>query len=225
MSQGSKFFITLCVIGGLALGWFFVRQKFDIQLKRPSTVKQNAIVPPQRITKKYINEKYGFSFEYPEGHELKELSPERIVIGRRGVKTFKPIADIQVIKSSPEIEPQTFEEFVIDQARVACAIENPATSFACTRIDDVVKIKAFTSDAKVSGQVFYLKGEEKDTVSGNTRSLRRGPFYTFNLSQNTPNTMSFLMVHNPVDLSPAEADLPFLDIIGRSIAVYKVDLR
>lgn len=225
MSQGSKFFITLCVIAGLVLGWFFLRQKFDIKPRMSNSSKENPVAPPQRVTKKYSNEKYGFSFEYPDGYVLKEVSPEQIVIGRQGVKTFTPIADIQIIKSSPEIELQTFEEFVIDQARVACAVENPETSFACTRIDDVVKIKGFTSDAKVSGQVFYLKGEEKDAVSGSTRSLRRGPFYTFNTSQNTPNTMSFLMIYNPVELSPNEADLPFLEIIARSVAIAKVPLR
>lgn len=205
------FFLTLLIIAaGL---WYF----------RDNLIKQKIILLPKNETanKTYSSSKYGFSFSYPENLEI-VVSADEILLGKRGANNFEPKVIVEVLKSSSEIEIQSFEEFVLDASREACSIETESIIQTCTRIDDVVRIAPFKSEPGVAGQVFYLKGEEKDKKTGKTQSMRRGPFYTFNTSLNTPNQMSFILIGNPFEKSPDEADSPLIKSVANSLVILSI---
>jgi len=195
--------------------WFYVRDRLDIT----STEKPVATIPIKKlpiVLKKYVSNQYGFSFSYPDTFNLEEYNPDQITIGREGIIQTTHIVDVSILKSSTDIQIQSFDEFVLDTARDACSYKTNATVVTCTRIDDVVNIKPFTSDSGAQGQVFYLKGSERNSKTGKSAIIRRGPFYTFNTTASTPNSMSFIMIHNPVQLDPSAADLQTIEVVAKS---------
>jgi len=217
MNKSIKFFIVLIVII-LAVSFWFVNKK-NIPDKQEVNNPPITIPKAEQTFKTYFSDRYDFSFKYPDPYVISESSDEDISIGRESISSTEPLVAVYLLKSSPEIEIQSFEEFVLDAARLACSIETSSSLQSCTRIDDVVKIAPFTTSSGIKGQVFYLRGEEKNNSTGKTSNIRRGPFYTFNTSSNTPNRMSFVMVGNPVTKSPEEANLDLIKSVALSIDI------
>jgi hypothetical protein len=218
MSKGSKFFLIICIIGALAVAWFVLNRNSNLTTK-PKLLEPTASQTIVKKTKTYTSSVYGFSFSYPDNLDIDESSPEHISVGRKGVSIFNSLVDITLIKSSPEIQVQSFEEFVLDQSRLACSYNISSVSQLCTRIDDLVKIKPFTSKTGIYGQVFYLKADEKTIATGKIVSKSRGPFYTFNTSIATPNSMSFILISNPINKDPSNADLPVIEAVANSVLI------
>ena len=106
-------------------------------------------------------------------------------------------------------------------SRVACGKETAEIIRTCLRIDDVVKISPFKSDSGVSGQGFYLKGEEVNKLTGKTSTIRRGPIYTFNNSLNTPNRMSFILISNPFDKTVEEGDKNLIEKVAKTFTILR----
>ena len=218
MSKISKFFLILCVIGVIAYAWFTLNKNSGSTTKSKLSEPTSSSVSVKR-TKTYMSSTYGFSFSYPDSLDIKEFSPERISIGTKGIAVFKNLVDISIIKGGPDNKAQSFEEFVLDESRLACSSITIASSLYCTRIDDVFSIKPFTSSAGGSGQVFYLKAEGKKVSTGISVSERRGPFYTFNTSSFTPNMMSFLLINGSEDKDSSELDLYVIGVIVNSVLI------
>src|SRR3989344_1636158 len=133
---------------------------------------------------------------------------------------IETLVEISLVKSGDDTGIQSFEEFVLDGSRELCAINHALLSLSCTRIDDIVRIAPFMSDAGTNGQVFYLKAEVKENTTGKTLGKRRGPFYTFNTSPSTPNEMSFVAIYNPVVLDAEDANEDLIESIAKSF-VYR----
>ncbi len=219
MSKSVKFFIVLILIVLTASFWF-MNSKNKPEKTETENPPVSTIPKAEQTFKTYVSDSYDFSFSYPDPYEVNETSTEDISIGRRSLNTVEPLVSVYVLKSSPEIEIQSFEEFVLDAARLACSIETSSTIQSCTRIDDVVKIAPFSTHSGIQGQVFYLKGEETNKTTGKSKTIRRGPFYTFNTSSNTPNRMSFVMVGAPVTKSPEVVNLDLIKSVALSITIW-----
>lgn len=218
MNSNTKLFATLLIIIGVGYGLYSIVDKLDINLfpSKPTTSKS-----PSPFTVKYLpftNKTYNFSYEYPNTLDMKVLGADDEVLGIQGTVQFTPVVQISVIKGSAEITLQSFEEFVLDEARRACSTTNATVSITCTRLDDVVNIRPFTSSSGVQGQVFYLKADQKNLSTGKTDTVQRGPFYTFNSSSKTIGMMSFIMIGNPVSVSAQAADTTSIESVARSLS-------
>jgi len=221
MNSSTKFLATICILTAAIFGFYSVKNKLHVGSESPNPVPIKTVPGVQIKNKTYTNSNYKFSFEYPGYLELQEYGKDASVIGRRSTLQFTPLVDVSVIKSGTEIGLQSFDEFVLDEARIACSSRSATIVFTCTRIDDIVKIKPFTSTNKIQGQVFYLKAEEKNITTGKTTNKRRGPFYTFNTSANTPGVMSFVMINNPTTLDADKADLTSIEVVAKSFILRK----
>ncbi|OHB02875.1 MAG: hypothetical protein A2920_00325 [Candidatus Zambryskibacteria bacterium RIFCSPLOWO2_01_FULL_43_17] len=219
MTKSTKFISLLLVLIALAVSWFVVRERLDLGNKSEDEKLTPAIVV-ERKPILYRSEIYGFSFSYPEGYELTVESPEKISVGRKNIRGIETLVEISLVKSGDDTGIQSFEEFVLDGSRELCAINHALLSLSCTRIDDIVRIAPFMSDAGTNGQVFYLKAEVKENTTGKTLGKRRGPFYTFNTSPSTPNEMSFVAIYNPVVLDAEDANEDLIESIAKSF-VYR----
>ena len=210
--------IFLVVIAGL-YGVYSVMNKLNIDFSSSNVAPTK---PTPVFTVKsllYTNTSYNFSYEYPNTLSLKEIGADKQVLGRQATLQFSPLVEISLIKGGAEITLQSFEEFVLDQARSECSTVNETVSITCTRIDDVVNIKPFTSTNGVQGQVFYLKAQQKNLSSGKVDSVRRGPFYTFNSSSKTVGVMSFIMIGNPTSVTAEAADKATIESVARSLSL------
>ncbi len=216
MKAGTKFFVVTVILVTVVGSWFYVRSRLGI-VSAPKPTPSAPVVKTPTVFALYTSSKYGFSFSYPNTLELTEYNPEQINIGRKGSVRVTPLVEVSIIKSSPEIQVQSFDEFVLEAAREACSYKTATIELSCNRLDDIAKIKPYTSSKGAKGQVFYLKGEEKDIKTGKTMTARRGPFYTFNTTARTPNHMSFLMINNPVQTDVTSADLGAIESIADSV--------
>jgi len=218
MNSNTKLFATILILIGVGYGAYSVVDQLNINLipSRPATTK-----PPSTFKVTYLpftNRTYNFSYEYPNTLDMQVLGPDEAVLGIQGTLRFSPIVQISLIKGGTEITLQSFDEFVLSKARVACSSSSATVSITCNRIDDVVNIRPFTSKNGVQGQVFYLKAEQKNLSTGKTDTVRRGPFYTFNSSPKTIGVKSFIMISNPASLSAEEADTATIESVSESLA-------
>jgi len=218
MNSNTKLIATIIIVIGVGYGAYSVIDKLNINLipSRPATTK-----PPSTFKVTYLpytNRTYNFSYEYPNTLDIQVVGPDEAVLGMQGTLRFTPIVQISVIKGGAEITLQSFDEFVLSEARAACSLTSATVSITCTRIDDVVNIRPFTSANGVQGQVFYLKAEQKNLSTGKTDTVRRGPFYTFNSSQKTIGVKSFIMISNSASLSAEDADTATIESVAESLA-------
>ena len=215
MSAGKKFFITLIFVVGAVVAWYVWSHPSTLEFVDKTVSQPKSVV----ATHVYKNEKYGFSFSYTDPYVVSEINGEQVFVGKQNLKNFEPVAFIYLVKNLPETQIQSFEEFVLDQSRLVCSSQTTTESVLCTRIDDVVKIAPFTSVDGARGQVFYLKGELTNNSNGKVSTIRRGPFYTFNTSANTPNLMSFIMIGNPIGKTAEAANTAVIKAIADSLKI------
>jgi len=211
-NNNKKFLITALLI--LALGFFFLtRNQSETKDENTKEGDTNEVVVTE-VTKTYVNEKYGYSFEYPKEYSIIEYSNSRISVGQSTTSGFISIADISVFESQDEAA-QSFEEFVLDQARLSCT--GPVgVVISCVEIDG---LRPFVSSSGEEGQKFFLIGETGTSANGPTKDISYGPYYTFNLSKRTPNRMSFIMINNPLSTPIDTADTKTLDTIALSLGI------
>lgn len=193
-------------------------------ITRPSTPAPSLEIPPEETEVSeepavtlatYRSERYGFSFQYPEEYDLMEYTPTRIAVGHKTELGFDSVADIALMEGEADAV-QSFEEFVLDQARLSCDADGPTASISCT---EVKSLSAFGTSAGVTGQKFYLNERTHTFADDRFEDRDKGPYYTFNTSQNTPGAMSFLMIHNPVTIPTEKAAEMLLRNIALSLAI------
>jgi hypothetical protein len=215
-TDNKKILIAVVVI--LALGALFFSLKEDT--KSPVILEEEGVVIEETQTKVYRNDTYAFSFEYPEQYEVLEYNPTRISVGESGAEGFVSVADITLIQSEVD-NMQSFEEFVLDQARLTCAADRPNTSISCIEIKD---LKPSSGPEEADAQTFSLVAETT-TEAGVVGISEKGPYYTVNTSPNTLGLMSFLMIHNPIHRSVEEADRGTLETIIQSLVISERQYR
>lgn len=216
MKAGTKFFVVTVILVTVVFSWFYVRNRLGIVSEQKS-VPTAPVVKTPTVFAQYSSANYGFTFSYPNTLLLTEYNPEQINIERKGSVRTTPLVEISIIKSSSEIQVQSYDEFVLEAAREVCSYKTTTVELSCNSLDDIARIKPFTSSKGAKGQVFYLKGKEKDLKTGITVTARRGPFYTFNTTAKTPNHMSFLMINNPVHTDVPSADIETIEAVADSV--------
>lgn len=163
----------------------------------------------------YESEKYGFSFSYPSSLSLKVNTGEHLTLREASSGSIVVKAEILVVKSEPNPE-QPFEELALDETRLLCARSGVDVSRNCL---EVLYLKDFF-DAK--GQKFSLRTEEKLATTGEVKYREIGPFFTLNVSENTPDRVSFVIIHPPLDEPIFLGDASLLEDIAKTLTVRRM---
>ncbi len=130
----------------------------------------------------YDNDMFGFSFSYNESFDFKEFSSRQFAI----VNTDQEVVLEGVVLQDSEDAVITFEEFVLDSARLLCGEQRESQS-ACMFIEEIRPL----STVGAQGETFYITGEWAG------QDTRYGPFYAFNVSSRTPGMVSVLLLYHP----------------------------
>jgi type II secretory pathway pseudopilin PulG len=178
-------------------------------LSRGSSASQNTQVGGAEETQNqssgsYTNKTFGYTLQYPQNLETKEITPEFASIGKETGGIYTAKADVAVLHAGLSDPLPSFDDFTRLTVQLACK----SGSAPCS----VVSKKAYTTNTGLAGEVWYLK----DSV-GN-----RGPFYTFNVSANSPkDKYAVLIVFPPGEVAAKDIDAPLITSIANSIVVNK----
>lgn len=207
--------ILLLILLGGALWW---RDSIQRSSLPPAREFEEAVETIEAERKVYENEGYGFSFTVP--------GDVQVVSHETGADISDPrlesqMASIQVIRNTAGEEVGMYEEFVLDAVRMNCVADAASISVVCTEIRNLAP---FTTQSGVKGQVFYLAGERKGS-DGVPMPILKGPFFTFNLSANTPGVMSFLLVGSPMHATVDQVDSEFVEEVAHTVEIEDRSVR
>ncbi len=203
-NNNRNFLIAFVII--IALGGFLLISRDSS--KEEKIEKENVQEEVTALTNKtYTNKKYGFSFEHPAEYGVIEYSASQISVGEPTTQGFRSVANFSVFESGSD-SIQSFEEFVLDQARFSCSSED----LMCL---EIVDLRPFFTSSQIDGQKFSLIAYSQDGAE----KITFGPYYTFNMSDRTPGEMSFLMISRPNTMISGGTDTKIIDAIALSLKI------
>lgn len=164
----------------------------------------------------HVNDTYGYSFEYSSNLEKLEYSDQALALGQLTEGGIDAQVEVQVFESEDGSENLSFEEFMLERLMMMCAADGPSMSRECT---SVAQQQPFMTGAGVSGEEFYLEETTTHFSDNTTTTDRKGPFYTFNISDNTPGKQAMLVVYSPIALPPDQVDAEVVRAVAESVQV------
>lgn len=166
----------------------------------------------------YTSAVYSFTVEYPDSFDLREYIPEFVAIGRAEGEGFRAAVELSVEMGETEgaDADTSFEQFVIERARVSCAADGPGMSLQC---GDVIQRQPFSTRSGEPGIAFHL--EHLTTRPGTAEVLdrdTRGPFFALALSPADREAEHAVLIIRPaVTLSPEQVDGALIRAIAESV--------
>lgn len=190
--------LAIIVITAILLVWRM--PKGEDLLTTNSISEATSSVLPTREPVVYKNTKYNFELSFPFNLNFKESSPEAIFIGNINDLQTESLVEVRVlttpISSGQKISPTTAEQFIFDTAKKLCNASGPNITISCDKVEQLESITT------LSGQIartFYLSEKTTDNKSGEIKSTSlKGPFFSFDLTKNTPSSQSAILLSPPV---------------------------
>lgn len=140
----------------------------------------------------YANATYGYAFAYDSAQTLIEFTPEYVTLEDQSVEEPNELVQVAVVSADISEPYESFEDFAKTRARVFCAADGPTASLNCTR---TTRSEPFTTVTGIKGEVFYL--ELVETRGEEVTNREAGPFYTFNVSLDTPGSGYDALIFRP----------------------------
>jgi hypothetical protein len=169
--------------------------------------------PPPALNRSYLNEEHGFSVLYPDTLDFREYSAENAAIGYAAGDGF----DVRVEVSVETGTASSFDAFVDEHARLACAADAPGVSLRCPSVERQDDIRSL---GRIRGDVLYLRHERSTAPGGPPVEVgRRGPFVAFDITADEAPEDEFrvLFVRAPVSLEPYLNDAALVLDVARTV--------
>lgn len=163
-------------------------------------------------TARYVSPTYGFSVAYPDTMDLREDTPERIMIGFSAGDGFDPHVEIVVESDTAD----SFESLVERKARDSCLAEGGGIFVRCTNVQRNGRLRAKSRDR---GDVLYMTVEIAESTDGPAvESMARGPYIGFRL-ESEADTSRVLFVRAPLTRQLRETDVDLVTNVARSLEI------
>lgn len=198
----------IIAIAVLIAGYFLLRNSDRIQTNTDE----------RRV---YTSQKYGFSFEIPPNYDVRKYTEEAVSLGHQSGDAFEAEAEVQIVNSGEEGGYESFNEFLFESMRTACAADSPNESVYC---DKKIQTQPFTSSNGLSGEVFYLNRIHENLRTGSTTIDAFGPIFAFNIQANVPESnYSALVIRPPANSVANAVNSEFIRSIANTVQIETVD--
>jgi len=198
--SSSKAIIAIIVLALIAIGGYYLLNREPAAPETPATGPG------------YRNAVHDFSLSYPENLDILEYSPEMGSIGHLTEGGIDAVAEFRVV--TIEGQPgETPGDAAARELMPLCAADGPDTTFSCTGVEEV---DPFVSTPDVRGFEIYLTGDLTTISTGETTTVRKGPFFAFPLETSATAT-KVLIVHAPLNQSAEEADAETIRLIAETV--------
>lgn len=162
----------------------------------------------------YTNERYGYSFEIPEGMSYLAYADESVSVGTTTEGGIESAVDIRIYSSGEEVGYGSYEAFVVDVLRNACAADGPNETISC---EAVAERTPFTTSRGVSGEIVSLTRVYENLETGERTLGSFGPHYVFDISEQEPLEYVILAVSAPAHLPLEAVDYRALHVVADSM--------
>ncbi len=177
-------------------------------------------VLPTREPNLYKNMIYNFEFKYPFNLNFKESSPEAIIVGNINDLQTDTMAEVHIVMQplkNPKLKTPLPAEFIENEVRKLCVASGPNIEISCTKVEQK---EIITTSQGLKATTFYLTEETIDTESSEVKaSVLKGPFFSFDLTRNTPGSQSAIVIFPPLQKDHQLIDPQLIRDIADSLKI------
>jgi hypothetical protein len=200
------------------------RMPKSTQISQPPVPEATSSVLPTRDPNVYKNTKYNFELSYPFNLTFKESSPEAVIIGNINDLQTESYVEIRVLfqqlSIGQKVSSASAEQFVLDNAKKLCKASGPNVDITCDKVEQLETI--VTSNGH-SAKTFYLSEKTVDSKTGVLKdAVLKGPFFSFDLSKNTPSSQSAILISPPVQKEQNSVNTTLIRDIADSLKITQI---
>jgi hypothetical protein len=194
------------------------------QTSQPPVSEATSSVLPTRDPNIYKNTKYNFELSYPFNLTFKESSPEAVIIGNINDLQTESFVEIRVLLQpiilGQKISSASAEQFVLDNAKKLCKASGPNVDITC---DKVEQLETIVTSSGHPAKTFYLSEKTVDSKTGVLKQeVLKGPFFSFDLSKNTPSSQSAILISPPVQNEQNSVNTTLIRDIADSLRITQI---